>query len=61
MAAVEASRRPFERRAEAHEAMGSNLSLDLVALVELDDEAAQCFVDGHLHYKQREYIDSQSQ
>jgi hypothetical protein len=59
--AVEASRRALERLAKAHQAMGSNLSLGLVGLVELDDEAAQCIVNGHFNYKQREWLDSQSQ
>jgi hypothetical protein len=41
--------------------MGSHRPLGVVDLVELDDEAAQCIVDGHFNYKQREWLDSQSQ
>ena len=54
MAAVQPPRGAFERGAQAHDAMSSHLPLGVAGLVEVDDEAAQCIVDGHFNYKQRE-------
>ena len=59
--AVKPPGRAFERRAKAHDPMGANLPPVVLGLVEVDDEAAECFVDGHFKYKRREWLDSQSQ
>jgi hypothetical protein len=34
--------------------MGPHLPLVVFGLVEVDDEAAQCVMNGHFNYKQRE-------
>ena len=54
MAAVETAGRPFERGPESHEPLRVDFSLGVLRLVELDDQAAQGFVDGHFAYNQDE-------
>ena len=62
VAAVQTSWGPLQRRAEDASVPCARTSpSSSSSLVEIDDEAAQCVVDGHFNYKQREWLDSQSQ